>query len=158
MNKQGLRAFSLGMIFTVSILGTYYYSSSQDQTKVSDNAAKSQLEKDGYVVLTSADYQNMKKKVTNHQSAVPKAEIKKGIKKQQGNAAKNQIITYQLRVVSGMSSENIAKLLEENNIIENGAEFSRFLVSHQFQTKIQLGTYHLTNNMSYEEIAKLITK
>lgn len=159
MNKQGLRAFAFGIIFTVSILGTYYFNyANESQAKFDETAAKKQLQKKGYIVLTDAEYQNMEKRLTGSHSAATKAKDQKAVNSQNNHANESKISTYTLKVASGMSSGEIAKLLEEHKIIENGDEFGQFLVAHQFQTKIQLGTYRLTNQMDYQEIAGLITK
>lgn len=60
MNKCSLKGFSLGMIFTVGMIGTYYYFFDQpDQKSFNDVTAKKQLEKLGYTVLTANEYKKL---------------------------------------------------------------------------------------------------
>lgn len=57
-----------------------------------------------------------------------------------------------------MSSGEIAKVLEDNHIVKDRQEFAQYLIAHNDQAKIQLGTYNLTSSMNYNQIAKIITK
>ncbi|WML45317.1 aminodeoxychorismate lyase [Neobacillus sp. PS3-40] len=167
MNNRGIRAFSLGMIFTVSILGSYYFSfeeGSQRHLKTSD--AKILLEKNGYKILTSDEYKMLRGKKSNTLSKkIPSKkalELSKSKPKVQPNNQAipqgNNEISYRLQVLSGMNSGDITSLLAEHKIIENEGEFQQYLITHQYQARVQLGTYDLTNKMNYDQIAKTITK
>lgn len=60
MNKGSLKGFSLGMIFTVAIMGSYYYYFDQpDQKSFNKVTATKQLEKMGYTVLTANEYKKL---------------------------------------------------------------------------------------------------
>jgi cell division protein YceG involved in septum cleavage len=57
-----------------------------------------------------------------------------------------------------MTPGEIAAQLEEANVIDQAANFGIYLEEYGFSKKIQLGTFKLTADMSYKEIAKIITK
>lgn len=159
MNKRGVRAFALGMLVAVSIIGTYYfYFTGQSQAKLDEAAAKQMLAKKGYVVLPASEYQKIKKANASTKPGAKIAEKDKTLTRPKNNPKKNQLIAYSLKVTSGMSPEEISNLLVKHHIIENGDEFEQFLTTHHFATKIQVGTYHLTDKMDYQEITKLLTK
>ena len=70
----------------------------------------------------------------------------------------DSIINFQLEVESGMTSSEIATKLAQNKIVEDEEDFAEYLIKNGYQTDIQLGSYSLTNRMSYDQIAKMITK
>lgn len=157
MNKQGLRAFSLGILFAVCLLGTYYYNFSKANIKTIDaGSAKSLLQKNGFIVLTSDEYKKLQtaKADKKENSLITKAKNNDSHK----NQPTDNTVAYHLKVASGMNLSEISSLLVQNKIIENGAEFTQYLIAHHEDSKIQLGTYTLTNKMDYTQITKNITK
>ncbi|MDP4085218.1 MAG: aminodeoxychorismate lyase [Bacillota bacterium] len=161
MNKRGLRAFSFGIIFTISMLGSYYYTfNKQPVNQLNQKNAKALLQKNGYVILSESEFSKIKKNTVPNK-AVPKRSETQNSKKQQVTPPPNPTtsnVTYRLQVVSGMTSEEIAHILAEQKIIENEREFQSYLITHNYHTKVQLGSYDLTNKMDYSQIAKTITK
>jgi hypothetical protein len=156
MNKRGIQAFSFGIIFTVSVLGSYYFYVEKSNVQTISEA-KSLLKSKGYTILTHAEYQQLKVKKTSQSKSTITPQKKEQPKKQPVTQNTNEK-TYQLNVTAGMASGEIAKLLAENKMIENAMEFEQYLITHHYETKVQLGTYNLTNKMDYEQLAKIITK
>lgn len=157
MNKQGIRAFSFGIIFTISIIGSYYFYFNQpSKSQIKLSSAKQLLQKNGYVILSKKEY----KKVINKQASESAKSGGLKIQKSPTQTSDNvpSVRTFHLQIVSGMTSEDIGHILAVQKIIENEGEFQQYLISHQYHTKIQLGSYDLTNKMDYEQIAKTITK
>jgi hypothetical protein len=158
MNKHTLRAFSFGMIFAVSATAAYNLNfAKENPQKVNISTAKQILNKDGYVILPKAEF----KKLTE-QAPKPKIEeTKKNTEttdNRAGNSTQSSIINYQLTIDKGMGTNQIGIILAAAKIIDDKKAFEEYLVSNNYQTRIQLGTYDLTNNMGYEQIAKIITK
>lgn len=143
----------MGIIFAVTILGTYYYYFTKEYSKTDTVAsAKSLLQKNGFIVLTSTEYKQIKN--------TPETQTNNTAKTDQPPNA-NQPVTieaYRLNITAGMSPGSIAKLLAQQKIIDNAADFTQYLINHHEQTNIQLGTYDLTSKMDNEQIAKIITK
>lgn len=63
----------------------------------------------------------------------------------------------ELTVTGSTSSNDVAYALASAGIIKDAEEFNNFLCDNGYDRKIQNGTYTITSDMSYEEIAKLIT-
>ncbi len=157
MNKHTLRTFSFGILFAVCTSAVYSYSFAKDnQQKLNINEAKEILHKAGYVLLTKNEYKKISAKASE-----PKSEAVKEAPGSHDSAENNNptgVINYRLTIEKGMSSSQISTLLAAAKIIDDNKAFNDYLISHNYQTKIQLGTFDLTNKMSYEQIAKMITK
>ena len=71
-----------------------------------------------------------------------------------------EVTQYVLHIVWGDYPRKIANDLYENGMIDDAKAFRNYLGDYCEQNKkdIQVGTYTITTGMSYEEIAKLITK
>ncbi|MGN1187597.1 MAG: hypothetical protein ACI4R6_03810 [Lachnospiraceae bacterium] len=73
---------------------------------------------------------------------------------QENTTAQNgDVITYTLTVERGMSSNVVCRLLNENGIIDNAADFDNYLVSKGYAEKIRVGSFEVRSDMSYEELA-----
>ncbi|SHF61187.1 hypothetical protein [Ornithinibacillus halophilus] len=66
-------------------------------------------------------------------------------------------ISYTINIESGTASSGIAKELEENNIIDNADEFNRYLDTEGYSLRIQLGEFTVSNDMSFYELAEVLT-
>lgn len=69
-----------------------------------------------------------------------------------------EITQYVLHITWGDTPKMIAKELEENGIIEDWSDFRDYISDNGYAGKIRSGSYTITAGMSYEEIAKIITK
>lgn len=76
----------------------------------------------------------------------------------QDEPAADPIINYQLEIVSGMTSNEIATILAQNQVVQDEAAFAHFLIKHNYHTALQLGSFPVTNQMNFEQIANMITK
>ncbi len=63
-----------------------------------------------------------------------------------------------ITVSSGMSSETIAALLEDAGLIDSASEFNSYLVSNGYDSRLEVGSFDLEADMTYEEIAKILIK
>ena len=68
------------------------------------------------------------------------------------------IKTVSFTVTDGMYSEAVTDILYKNGIISNKAEFNSFLEKNGYSRIIQNGKHTVNSSMTYEEIAKIITK
>lgn len=66
--------------------------------------------------------------------------------------------TVEITVSRGMSSEEIAKLVQDAGIIEDYLDFDKYLNANGYSNKLSVNTFELHSGMSYEEIAKELTK
>ncbi|AIE60740.1 endolytic transglycosylase MltG [Bacillus methanolicus] len=170
MNKRTVRAFALGILFSVSLIGSAYYFLQNGKSSLSK--AKQSLEEKGYIVLSKSEYTNLQKQSKRKneekqsQETVKKTEnsplnvhTEKGNEQSSGSySEENNVISYELKITSGMNTEQIASILSNVRIIKDAQDFEEFMSNNGYSTKIQQGTFHLTNKMNYSQIAKILTK
>ena len=65
--------------------------------------------------------------------------------------------TYELTVTSKTNSWDVAKKLKNAGIIDDAEEFNDYLCDNGHASNIQNGKFTITSDMSYKEIAKIIT-
>lgn len=162
MNKRSLMAFSFGIFFSVSLIGFYYFRFEDKPQTITQKEAIQLLKEKNYVVLTKSEYTELTNKQTeSKQKTEEKTTEKKTTTKEKVNkeeASEKEKITYSLEITSGMTSEEIANILENHGIIDNGNDLSVYLDENGYSTKIQLGIFNLSNGMSLDQIARIITK
>ena len=64
----------------------------------------------------------------------------------------------EFQIKSGMGSEMVAKVVQEAGLVEDWDDFNRYLISKGYSSKIRTSNYRLPIGVSYDEIAKEITK
>lgn len=62
-----------------------------------------------------------------------------------------------LTIASGMWSDKVARELQAMGVIENAADFDKYLVQNGYADKIVVGTFEIPAGASYDEIARIIT-
>lgn len=167
MNKRNVRSFAFGILFAAVLLGasTVFFDAKQS---MDIEEAKKTVEKEGYMVVSKKDYEKLvaeqpkeeeKNKVEEQEQGEDKVSPKEEASDEEiEKEEKSEIISYQLEIVSGMNTEEISSTLEKANIIDDEQSFEQFLIEHEYNKKVQVGTFELNNQMSYEEISKIITK
>lgn len=173
MNRQSLRAFAFGMLFSVSAIGSYYFIfEDKREVNLTDEEAKELLKSSGFEVLTAKEFEEVKKAaIEDYAKEQEKSkEIEDKEKAENETIEENEeqedstdkeeekVLTYELEIKSGMSTAEISSLLVNAGIIGDAAEFEQYLISENYNTKVQVGTFELTNKMSIDEIARIITK
>ena len=150
------RARELGMTFetqsestskeeTTSAIETTEQEMTQEETTQSETSqpetAREQTTQ-GETTQSETTQQTTKEQTTQEESS------------QESTTAQNgDVITYTLTVVKGMSSNAVCRLLNENGIIDNAADFDNYLVSKGYAEKIRVGSFDVRSDMSYEELA-----
>ncbi|WP_416147370.1 hypothetical protein ACM26V_14190 [Salipaludibacillus sp. HK11] len=76
-----------------------------------------------------------------------------------GSTSSEADTVYQLYLVvgSGMSSGEIANILEDSNIIDDAGDFRQYIDDEDLVMHIRIGNYQLDSSMSVREIAEIIT-
>ncbi|MFE8702462.1 aminodeoxychorismate lyase [Cytobacillus sp. FJAT-54145] len=174
MNRQSLRAFAFGMLFSVSAIGSYYFIfEDKREVNLTDEEAKELLKSSGFEVLTVKEFEEAKKAAI--EGYAKEQELSKEVEEKKEKAdnerieeneeqedftdeEEEKVLTYELEIKSGMSTAEISSLLANAGIIGDAAEFEQYLISENYNTKVQVGTFELTNKMSKDEIARIITK
>jgi hypothetical protein len=176
MNRGSIQGFSAGIIFATSIIGGYYFLSAKDEG-LSFHTAKQVIEQEGYTVVKKNNQkikqsekapENLGSTQINKETSMedPGKQTKVDSSqndptKKTNNQNQNQTTSspsYTLTIKSGMTSETIADLLVKNGIIKDDKAFKQYLDRNNLNTRIQIGSFVLTKEMSIEQIAKTIAK
>lgn len=182
MANNSLRSFASGMIIATSIFtAVYYFQPSKEEKQkivephtITDEEVQQYLKDKGYISIPKQTYDQLVEKAEsskhvnkeNNGNQVPEPQQQQqqapqSTKPNQTEPEKNdqpQQKIYTLTVKSGMDSMQIAKILENNGIVDSGDSFEQFLTKRDWTRSIQVGTYKLNSSMSFEEIGKIITK
>jgi hypothetical protein len=146
MNKGIIRAFALGMLLATSVLGTAYYNASPHLTKkeLEAHAQKQQL-----VLLSKTEYESLRAAATRKaQPSAPKAPKTEPPK---------TVHVYRLVIRQGDVPAKFAKELEQANIIADAKKLTGYLEARGLTRSIRPGAYDVRSDMSYEEIARILT-
>lgn len=159
--KHTVRAFALGLATATALLTfTYYQTQNQNESKaLTDQEAITHLESKDYHVLSKSSFEDLKEEKKASQSQ--EDDSKEDDKKQNVTKEKDQKDPskqpYSLTIEPGMLSSSISDELKKAGILEDKAKFEVFLKDHEYSRAIQIGTYSITRDMSYKEIAKKIS-
>ncbi|GKU81265.1 endolytic transglycosylase MltG [Niallia sp. NCCP-28] len=157
MNKHKIRSFAFGIFFSVSLIGVFYFLQDKEKsTKPDSEEAKRIVMEKGYTILSKTDYEQLQTKISTLEKQIASSANEAENKKTE--AKKTIPSSYQLHIVKGMSTEEIAKKLANKKMIKNEKKFAQFLIQKDYHTKVQLGKYTIKKDMTYTQIAELITK
>ncbi|PKR78994.1 hypothetical protein CEY16_04370 [Halalkalibacillus sediminis] len=169
-------SFSIGLMTAALIMGGVFMledqensSEGEQKNKLDGESAQSYLEERDYEVIDPDEVSTLKEK--NEQLHKKITQLKETMESMQesneeeessagGSSNTNtdsSVTQYTLTISSGMTPNDIARELEQQDIIQDGDEFSKFLESNDYSRIIQLGTYEVASNLEYSEIAQRIT-
>ena len=185
--KTIIQSFAAGILVATIILSiVYFIENNKDDEKINitEENAKSFLEEQGFYVILSSDYNqlvnenkslkdeliNLEEKYTqSNENSVESEEVE--IKEEQDieendeeenveedDKTNIEVEEFTLTITRGMTSIDISKILLENYFVKDEVEFNQFLENNGFSRKIQLGQFIINPNMSYLEIANVITR
>jgi len=163
MNKIHLRAFAFGLLLSTCIFGSYYYLSGESgaAAKLSNKELIAQIEDKGYKVVEQKAYEELEAKAKDTEATPSEEETKEA---EQTDTVKEEeqpaeaVKEYKLNIISGMQSSEIATLLKDAGIITDAFDFEQYLINTGYHTKVQLGEFVVKSDMTYEQLAKIITK
>lgn len=71
--------------------------------------------------------------------------------------APTQVTTANIVVEPGNSASIVCKKMEEKGIVNDGNEFRNYLVNRNLTDFINIGTFSMSSDMSFEELTKILT-
>lgn len=152
--KQVIQGFATALLLAGACMLALYFtdtpkteetataSAAVETVTPSEDDMKKELEENDYHVLSNQDYEELK----NAQNKTPEKPKKEEPK------------TFTLKLETGMTSDDVATKLEEADIIEDASAFRTYLDVTEASEALQVGTYHVSSDMKYEDISKLMTK
>ncbi|PLS15230.1 hypothetical protein CVD28_23160 [Bacillus sp. M6-12] len=66
--------------------------------------------------------------------------------------------TYTITIESGMTPDDISDILVSQGILENGKPFEEYLAENNLHSRIQVGEFVVTSNMSVAQLANTIAR
>jgi len=137
--KYYLRGLGTGILFATIILTISY---ATKHTKTLDSETTSQ----GIIEETT-------KETSTENATIQQTTSTNSVSDNGSINNKNVTVT----VKSGMSSEEVSSMLQENGIIESATDFDIYLNEKGYSKIIAVGTYEILANSTYKEIAEAIT-
>ena len=137
------RAAQLGMVMASTEEDTLFAQTTQADTTIEETGTISVEETTTVVETTEA--------VTEASTEKPTEAPTKALTEP---AAAEAVLT----ISSGMYSESVSAELVRLGIITNQKEFNSYLVNNGYAERIQTGDFKIKADMSYDEIARIITK
>lgn len=137
------RAAQLGMVMASTEDDTLFAQTTQVDTTIEETGTISVEETTTVVETTEAVTEASTEKPTEAPTEVPTEP-----------AAAEVVLT----ISPGMYSESVSAELVRLGIITNQKEFNSYLVNNGYAECIQTGDFKIKADMSYDEIARIITK
>lgn len=172
--KQPIRYFSIGLLIsTLLLFGYYSYFLEEDKpkevitTELTTEEMVDKVEEDGFKVITNEQYIALSLTDEESEADSDKDDVDKDKKDKESEKEKkedkedeeeeNTLITHTFVTEGNVVSQDIAKLLEDNKIIDDQREFLTYLEENDYMKYIQVGEFTVSNDMSFKEIAEIIT-
>lgn len=137
------RAAQLGMVMASTEEDTLFAQTTQADTTIEETGTISVEETTTVVETTEAVTETSTEKPTEAPTEVPSEA-----------PAAEAVLT----ISPGMYSESVSAELVRLGIITNQKEFNSYLVNNGYAERIQTGDFKIKADMSYDEIARIITK
>jgi len=71
--------------------------------------------------------------------------------------APEEVVKATIVVERGNSASMVCEQMENKGLVKDGSDFRKYLISRELTDFINIGTYELSSDMSYKEMAKIIT-
>ena len=141
------RAAQLGMVMASTEEDTLFAQTTQADTTIEETGTISVEETTTVVETTEAVTEAPTEKPTEAPTEAP-------TEKPTEPAAAKAVLT----ISPGMYSESVSAELVRLGIITNQKEFNSYLVNNGYAERIQTGDFKVKADMSYDEIARIITR
>lgn len=157
MTRGTLRGLAAGILFSTAIFGALFFIEDEKQsTSLGLKEIQAESEKLGYKLVKKTE--DSRKEVSSPKKDTVTKETPKPLEDTQKKSTNNVQTTYKLRINSGMTSEQIGSLLQQNGIITDASAFIKQLETSNLSTEIQVGEYVVSKEMSLKQIINTITK
>lgn len=141
------RAAQLGMVMASTEEDTLFAQTTQADTTIEETGTISVEETTTVVETTEAVTKAPTEKPTEAPTEAP-------TEKPTEPAAAEAVLT----ISQGMYSESVSAELARLGIITNQKEFNSYLVNNGYAERIQTGDFKVKADMSYDELARIITR
>lgn len=161
MGNYNLKNILLGIGIGLILSSVINISMSSNEMTVEE--IKKEAEKHGLIVLTKEEIMNNQTPVDVPDptpSAMP--ETTAGAEPEISPAPTSTPVVPEgkaiVNVKSGMSSEDIANLLNEAGVIKDTKAFLKRLGELGFENRLKVGSFEITKGLGYDDIIKILTR
>lgn len=178
MSKDSLRGFAGGLIIAAALFAVFYYQVFHIPNKtaaasINQSSVNKYLSNNKQVAVNKNDYAAMKDAIkqanakANSQSSNNKtsSDTKKSNttgstpqSSSKNSSSNSKVYQADITIKSGMSSAEVSSQLKNKNIIKDDNNFNNYLESHQLMRYVQIGTFHVSSDMSFAQLANVITR
>lgn len=183
--KQSLRFFSLGLLVSALLLLGYnfFFQDTLTSAELSVEEMTDSLKEQGYRVITEEEFisytldndttdkksedkadekaDEEAEKNTDKEDSKKEEEDEKKDKESESKEDKEEdkVIKASFKTESGVVSEDIADSLVEKKIIKENEhdKFVKYLEDNDYSKYIQLGTFEVSSDMDFKELAETVT-
>ncbi|MGD6815462.1 hypothetical protein ACQCVE_00110 [Metabacillus sp. 113a] len=155
MSRKSIQAFSAGIISATAILSAAYFLSPKEEAvpaEITKKQVQTYLGSEGEVALPRDQYEAL---VKAKEEAVSNDNKQKEAAKTE-EAPRQE--TYRFSIGDGMSTGEVAQIMEEGGIIPSAKEFASYLIDTDLHRKVRQGKYNLPTGLTNEEAAKYLVK
>jgi hypothetical protein len=167
MTKTGLRGFAAGIFVSCALLTIYTYifhpftnQAKQAGAALTSTQVDQYLAQNGKIAVDQATFdkwsndQKSAKKNTNGQTQSTDTSTKTT-----GPSTPSPTVTKMtIHVTGSMGVWDVAKELEANHIIKNKQTLYDYMLHHQLDKYLQLGSFNVSSQMTTDQIANVLTK
>lgn len=152
MNPSVLRGAGIGLF----VAGTILTISSTNTLDTSTKAPKK------YELIESSKLESLKDELKNSKEQLAQIQLDLELsdsepEKEETSKESTELSKTVINIRSGMNSIDTSLLLEQAGIVKNQKVFDEYLVDNKLNDRIQIGKYELNSEMTFAEIAELIT-
>ncbi|GKX28954.1 hypothetical protein SH1V18_14340 [Vallitalea longa] len=122
----------------------------QSKTELTDKEIILKAKKLGMIIPVDNEEEN---KQSDNNKVIDEQDRKESYNDEKNN--ENDTVKIQIKY--GMSSRDAAKILFDNEVIDDIDECDKYLMVNNIAGKIKIGTYEFKINSTYEEVMKIFT-
>lgn len=177
--RQPVRFFAIGLLVSATLLFIFYTLFDDDNGKTSEAEPQTisieemieNVENDGYRVMTEEQYialtlaseqtpedvdEGAKDESAKDEDIIEEDE-NDAQDKENEEITKHETITHTFTTSENVVSQEIADILLEHKIIDDRTAFLNYLQDNDYMRYIQIGTFTVNSDMTFEELAKVLT-
>lgn len=170
--KYFLRGLGIGIFITALILGISYNNKLSDDSVIT-RAKMLGMDFDNEPEVTDAPQTTVdpEETMTPESSEIPAMTMSPDITAnpestdadtaetvKPDNNSDDAVEKINIKIDRGAWSSKVSEKLESLGVVDDAAAFDKYLIDEQYAQKIKVGEFSFSKDMTYEDIAKIITK
>ena len=146
MNKMALRYLGIGIFLSGTFLTIY--------NAISHDTPASEKDLETAYKASQEELQAVKQQLADLQLNIDKANNEGS----EQTVATQPVRTTILMIETGMTPSEVSTHLENTQIIDNKNDLENYLIENNLTSRVQVGKYELSSEMSIQQIVDIITK